>query len=176
MAQHLSEAGDTEPAVAAWQRAGKRASGSGAMVEAERHYTSSLDLLGALPDTGGPRPGRIGLQAALGMVLWGTKGWSVAQTYRAFARAQELGERLGETRELVTVLSGLWTSALTRARIDNRSGAGRPALAGGGTQRGARGPMHCPPPARPHALLPRRACESQRAPRLGAPLLRRGGL
>ena len=28
VAQHLSEAGDTEPAVAAWQRAGKRAGGA----------------------------------------------------------------------------------------------------------------------------------------------------
>ena len=117
VAQHLSEAGDTEPAVEAWQRAGKRAGGSGAMVEAERHYTKALDLLGVLPDT--PDRGRreFALQAALGMVLWGTKGWSVAQTYRAFARAQELGERLGETRQLVTVLSGLWTSALTRAQL-----------------------------------------------------------
>jgi class 3 adenylate cyclase/tetratricopeptide (TPR) repeat protein len=117
VAQHLSEAGDTEPAVAAWQQAGKRAGGGGAMVEAERHYTRALDLLGALPDT--PERGRreFGLQTALGMVLWGTKGWSVAQTYRAFARAQELGERLGETGQLVTVLSGLWTSALTRGQI-----------------------------------------------------------
>jgi hypothetical protein len=103
--------------VTAWQRAGKRAGGRGAMVEAERHYTRALDLLGALPDT--PDRGRheFGLQMALGMVLWGTKGWSVAQTYRAFARAQELGERLGETRQLVTVLSGEWTSALTRGQM-----------------------------------------------------------
>jgi class 3 adenylate cyclase/tetratricopeptide (TPR) repeat protein len=117
VAQHLSEAGDTEPAVAAWQRAGKRAGGRGAMVEAERHYIRALDLLSALPDT--PDRGRheFGLQTALGMVLWGTKGWSVAQTYRAFARAQELGERLGETGQLVAVLSGLWTSAVTRGQV-----------------------------------------------------------
>jgi tetratricopeptide (TPR) repeat protein len=117
VAQHLSEAGDAEPAVAAWQRAGKRAAGLGAMVEAERHYNRGLEMVDVLPDT--PERGRheFTLQTALGMVLWGTKGWSVAETYRAFARAQELGERLGETRQLVTVLSGLWTSALTRAQL-----------------------------------------------------------
>ena len=146
------------------------------MIEAERHYNKALELLGALPDT--PERGRreFGLQTALGMVFWGTKGWSVSQTYRAFARAQELGERLGETGQLVTVLSGLWTSAVTRGQMGNRSGAGGPAAAGSPAQWGARGPMHRPPSARPHALLSRRACEGERTTRLGPPLLRRGRL
>src|SRR5207249_12231200 len=46
LAHHYTEAGEGEPAVAAWQRGGEGALGRGALGEAAACYTKGLDMLG----------------------------------------------------------------------------------------------------------------------------------
>jgi class 3 adenylate cyclase len=53
LARHLSEAGQTERAVEQWLKAGRRAAGRSAHLEAIAHLKQGLELLGSLPD--GPR-------------------------------------------------------------------------------------------------------------------------
>src|SRR5205823_1474644 len=49
LAHHYTEAGEAEPAVAAWQRAGERAFGRGALSEAVSHLRRGLAVLATLP-------------------------------------------------------------------------------------------------------------------------------
>src|SRR5205814_994754 len=51
LAVHYTEAGESEPAVAAWQRAAEHAIARSAFVEAAGYYTKGLEVLGTLPDT-----------------------------------------------------------------------------------------------------------------------------
>src|SRR5206468_2743466 len=50
LAHHYTEAGEAEPAVAAWQRAGERAFGRGALGEAVSHLRRGLAVLATLAE------------------------------------------------------------------------------------------------------------------------------
>lgn len=54
----------------------------------------------------------LALELALGGVLWSSKSWSHPDTTHAFARAEQLAEKLGETYQLVVVQRGSVISAL----------------------------------------------------------------
>ena len=70
--------------------------------------TAAIDLLQKLPDS----PERIQqealLQLAVGPALPPAKGWAAPEVERAYTRARELCERLGDPPELFPVLFGLW--------------------------------------------------------------------
>src|SRR5262249_37796270 len=59
----------------------------------------------------------LGLQYALGTTLMVTKGYGALEVERAYARALELCQQLGETPQLVPVLRGLVTFYFTRAEL-----------------------------------------------------------
>jgi predicted ATPase len=67
-----------------------------------------LELLKTLPDTPQRAQQELTLQIALGVPLMTTKGWPAPEVERAYIRARELCEQLGETRQLFSVLRGLW--------------------------------------------------------------------
>src|SRR5207247_3509700 len=117
LAVHYTEAGEGEPAVAAWQRAAEHAIAPSACVEAAGYYTKGLEVLGTLPDTPARAQQELLLQVALGHVLVATKGYASPEAAQAFARARALGEQLGDTAQLLHVLVGLWTSSLTRGEL-----------------------------------------------------------
>jgi DNA-binding winged helix-turn-helix (wHTH) protein/tetratricopeptide (TPR) repeat protein len=113
LAHHYSRANHKDKAVKYFQLAARQAAGRGAVVEAEGHYSRALSLLGQLP-TGAERDRReLALQIGLGSALWASKSWSHPDTSSAFRRAQELGEILGETRQVLTVLLALGSSAVS---------------------------------------------------------------
>jgi class 3 adenylate cyclase/tetratricopeptide (TPR) repeat protein len=117
LAHHHGEGGDVEPAVAAWQQAGERATARFALVEAGEHYTKALTLLRSLPET----PARIRRELALlvpvALAQRATKGWASPEAVETLARARRLSEQLGDTPQLLVVLQGLWTSALTSGEL-----------------------------------------------------------
>jgi len=117
LAHHYERAKDNPKAVKYFQLAGERALARGAMVEAERHYVRGLELISELPQNVDRDRRELGLQVGLGLALWGGKGWGHADTHRAFTFAQALGEKLGETHQLIAVLNGLWISAFSRAQM-----------------------------------------------------------
>jgi class 3 adenylate cyclase/predicted ATPase len=114
LAHHLSAAGDTERAVDQWLKAGQRAAGGLAHVEAIAHFERGLGLLASLPDTPARDTREIELQLALGVSLITVKGKGVRQAY---GRACELAEKSGDQRQLFQATYGLWQNAGGSGRL-----------------------------------------------------------
>jgi len=117
LAHHYSLANIKNKAIQYFRVAGERAVARGAVVEAEEQYRCALKLLGELPQTIDRDQQELVLQLALSNVLWGSRSWAHSETKRAYTRALELSERLGETTKLVGVLKGLVVSALGNAQF-----------------------------------------------------------
>ncbi len=108
LAHHLTEAGHPAQAVAYWQRAGERAVGRSANLEAISHLTTGLAVLQTLPETAERIQQELLLQTTLGPALMNTKGFAAPEAEHAYARARALCQRAGETPQLFSVLRGLW--------------------------------------------------------------------
>jgi tetratricopeptide (TPR) repeat protein len=107
LAQHYTEAGLSEQALPYWQRAGQRALGRSAYLEAERHLTTALELLVPLPDTPARAQQELGLRMALGSALRITKGALAPEVAQTYARARALCAQVGETPHLFPILEGV---------------------------------------------------------------------
>jgi predicted ATPase len=107
VAQHYTEACLIAQAIPYWQRAGQRAIGRSAHVEAISHLTRGLELLKTLPDTPERTQQELTLQIALGPPLVAHKGHGSPEVKNTYARALELCQQLGETPQLLPVLLGL---------------------------------------------------------------------
>ena len=116
LGHHLTEAGLKERAVEQWLKAGRRAAGRSANVEAIAHFKQGLGLLVLLPDW--PRCGDIetDLQLALGVSMFATKGLGSVEAGEAYERARALCETSGDTVRLVSALWGLWHSCASTNR------------------------------------------------------------
>jgi len=117
LAHHYTEAGLSEQAVGYWHQAGKRATQRSAHVEAIHHLTKELEVLMTLPDTLERARQELDVQITLGPVLMAAKGQSSPDTERAYARARELCQQVGETPQLFPALYGLWRFHMVRAEF-----------------------------------------------------------
>jgi len=108
LAVHFERGREYRQAIKYLQQAGENALQRSANREAIAHLTSALELLQTLPDTPVRAQQELTLQVAIGVPLMATKGWSAPEVERAYIRARELCEQLGETRQLFSVLRGLW--------------------------------------------------------------------
>jgi predicted ATPase len=115
VAHHYTEAGLNGPAIGWWQRAGERAIQRSAHVEAIRHLTMGLEVVTTLPDTLERARQELALQVALGVPLQATRGWAAPEVEKAYARARELCQQVGDTSQLFPVLFGLWWFYFVRA-------------------------------------------------------------
>jgi predicted ATPase/class 3 adenylate cyclase len=106
VAQHCAEAQQTERAVAYWLKAGERAAGRSANLEAISHLTKGLEALAVLPESTERDRRELALRLAIGTPLIAVRGYAAPETGAAFARARALCERLGEAEPLVATLSG----------------------------------------------------------------------
>ena len=116
LAQHATLAGDRSRAVRYLLQAGQKASARSALTEAIAHLTSGLQLLEGLPEGGERDRIELAFQVALGIVLRASRGSGLPETERAFARARELCERVGDPRQLGPIIVGQWASVLVAAR------------------------------------------------------------
>jgi class 3 adenylate cyclase/tetratricopeptide (TPR) repeat protein len=117
LAHHYTEAGLAEQAIPYWQRAGQHASERSAHLETVSHVTTGIELLTTLPETLEHTQQALTLHIALGAALQVAKGFAAPEVERAYARARELCQQVGETPELVPVLYGLWRFYLGRAQF-----------------------------------------------------------
>ncbi|HEY2227535.1 MAG TPA: AAA family ATPase, partial [Xanthobacteraceae bacterium] len=117
-AQHYTEAGLVENSVAYWGKAGHRSAARSAMVEAATQFRKGLAQLALLPS--GPARWRQELEfwSALGAALLAVKGQAAPETGHAFARAQELWERLGFPSEFLQVPYGQSRYHAVRGELD----------------------------------------------------------
>jgi predicted ATPase len=114
LAHHYTEAGLGAQAIPYWQRAGRRASERSAYVEAIAHLTNGLKLLESLPDTPDRTRQELDLQMTLAPALIATKGYTALEVGRAYARARELCQQLGDTMQLFAALRGLRAFSFVR--------------------------------------------------------------
>ncbi|WEX86686.1 AAA family ATPase [Sinorhizobium garamanticum] len=128
LAQHYAEAGQLEPAVNNWLRAGQAEIARSATAEAITHLTKGLELLEGLPDDAARWRQELELQVALSVALMTAKGWAAPEVGRANARARELCERLADTNRLLPVLYGDWVFHVVRAELEAGRKAGEELL------------------------------------------------
>lgn len=117
LAHHYTEAGETEQAVTYWQKAGQVALQRSANLEAIQHLKKGLQLLESRPDTVQRQNQELMLQATLGPALSATQGFAAPEVERAYSRALELCQAMGEAPELFWVLWGLWAFYTVRADL-----------------------------------------------------------
>jgi predicted ATPase len=107
VAHHYTAAGIREQALPYWQRAGQRALGRSANLEAVRHLTTGLKLLATLPETPARAQQELDLQIILGPALIATKGYAAPEVEQTYARARALCAQVGDTSQLLPTLRGL---------------------------------------------------------------------
>ena len=117
LANHYRHANDQQKAIQYFQLAGERAIARAAMIEAERHFASALESLNELPENVDRDRRELDLQLAVGPALIAVKGWAAPETERAYSRARELCDRLGDYPELFPALFGMWATYLVRGEF-----------------------------------------------------------
>jgi predicted ATPase len=118
LAQHYSEAVLVEKSVDYWGKAGRRSAARSAMAEAAAQFQKGLDQLELLPDTPERERQELELQCALGAVLLAVKGFAALETGQAYARAQELWEKLGSPAEFLHLPYGQSFHHVVRGEFD----------------------------------------------------------
>jgi predicted ATPase len=115
LAQHCAKAGLIEKAVGYQLKAGQQSVARSAMTEAVTQLQRGLDLLTSLPDGPERRQQELDLQIVLGPALTTTRGYSVPEVVKTFARARALAEQLERAEYLVPLLYGQWGYHLIRS-------------------------------------------------------------
>jgi predicted ATPase len=112
LAQHYTEAGFVQQAVAYWQRAGQRANERSAYVEAIAHCTKGLEVLKTLPETPEHAQHELTLCLALGTPLIATKGYGATEeVYQIQGQIEEGFTVLAEALALVDKNDERWWEA-----------------------------------------------------------------
>ncbi|WP_027576477.1 adenylate/guanylate cyclase domain-containing protein [Bradyrhizobium sp. WSM1743] len=116
VAHHFTEAGQVEPGISYWLKAGRRAAERSASAEALRHLSRGLALLLKLPDSIERDQSELEFQVALGTPLVAAHGWASPEVATARARAAELCEKLGDPEHLLPVLFGQAIYCINRGK------------------------------------------------------------
>lgn len=106
LAYHYTQAGLAALAIGFWEKAGDRALGRSANVEAVEHYRTALALLEDLPPNAQPAA-ELPLQVGIGNALSAAAGYGDPQTGAAYRRAFELCIELDDRKRLYPVLYSL---------------------------------------------------------------------
>ena len=109
VARHYSDAAMGELAIPHWRKAGMRALEATANVEAAAHLQDGLAEIARLPGSKAWAAEEVSMQIALGTALTAIRGYGASEVERAYARAYDLCENLGDTQQLFTALTGLHT-------------------------------------------------------------------
>ena len=104
LARHWTEAGETEPAITQWSRAGKAAEARNAFKEALDSYQQALALLTTMPESPERDLRELELRLSVVWMLTVTLGLSAAEAIEATEGAAALAEKSGNLRQLVTGL------------------------------------------------------------------------
>jgi predicted ATPase len=97
--------------------AGQRALERSTNAEAVSHLTKGLEVLKTLPDTPERAHQELSLQATLCTALTNIRGQAAPEVERAYARAWELCQRVGQPPQLFSVLRGLTYVYIVRAEF-----------------------------------------------------------
>ena len=107
LAHHFQQAGVVEKAADYLRQAGTHAARLSANEEAIAHFNKALALLKTLPESTERDRQELRLQLALAAPHQAVRGYAAPETGRAYARAYDLCQRLGETPDLLLALWSL---------------------------------------------------------------------
>src|SRR6266481_209967 len=108
LARHWTLAAEAEPAIAAWQLAGKAALAHRSYMEAQEPFQQALTILSTLAESSERDSRELELMSALADVLYVTRGYTAPEYVAATARARALAEKGGNLMQLVQRLHGTW--------------------------------------------------------------------
>jgi adenylate cyclase len=114
LAVHFERGREYGKAIKYLQQAGENARLRSANTEAISLLTRGLELLTTQPDTPEHTQQEFTLQATLGPLLIAAKGYGAPETERAWTRAYDLGQQLGDPSQLFPVLWGLQQLCVSR--------------------------------------------------------------
>jgi predicted ATPase len=114
LAVHFERGREYGKAIKYLQQAGENARLRSANTEAISLLTRGLELLTTQPDTPEHTQQEFTLQATLGSLLIAAKGYGAPETERAWTRAYDLGQQLGDPSQLFPVLWGLQQLCVSR--------------------------------------------------------------
>jgi class 3 adenylate cyclase len=112
-ALHWTQAGEAEPAIAAWKRAGDAAYVRRAFNEAALAYRQALAMLATQAESPERDMRELELWSALNRVLQLTSGYAAADTVEAAGRARALAEKAGSLSQLIREEARVWRSVIT---------------------------------------------------------------
>jgi predicted ATPase len=128
VAHHYAEAGMPVQAAEYWLRASERAMQRSASKEAIGHLTAGLAQLAQLPDTTERAKQELALQRLLGQASFATRGYASPEATRAFSRARELCDAVGDDSNILPVLFGVWTFQVTGGQHASAEATGKEIL------------------------------------------------
>lgn len=114
LAHHFTEAGLSAQAIDWWERAALRSAARSNNVEAVSQFNRALALLTQLADHSSVQRREFELRIALIEPLYAIHGYSGTEVEKNYARLLELGQDLGETRQLLRILWGRAGGTLVR--------------------------------------------------------------
>jgi tetratricopeptide (TPR) repeat protein len=117
IARHWTEAGETEPAIAEWSKAGKASRARNAFNEARESYRQAIAMLVTLPESHERDVRELRLMSALLGVLKIIGGYRAPDFVEATAHAKALAEKSGNLAQLVLQVVSMWASANTSGDI-----------------------------------------------------------
>ena len=117
LAHHYFEAGQLGAAIKWRAKAGNRALRRSAFVEAIQQFKNGLNLLDVLPEGIERAKREIELQTGLGVALTANKGYAAHETGKAYTRARQLCEEVGDTTALVRVGYGQYLYHLMAGEV-----------------------------------------------------------
>ena len=107
LAHHYSHSDNVKKAVEYMGRAGQQALQRSAYAYAIDRLTAAIDLLQRQPESPECNQRELLLQSTVGPAFMAVKGYAAPETERAYTRARELCEQLGDDSQLSPVLWGL---------------------------------------------------------------------
>jgi len=111
LARHWTEAGETEPAIGEWSRAGEAARARNAFSEALESYEQALTLLNVLSESPERDVRELELRQSVAQMLSVTRGYAAPETRDATERAAALAEKSGNLAQLVGWVMSRWVVA-----------------------------------------------------------------
>ena len=117
IAHHFTQAGLPEIAVEWWGRAGRRAMGRFANLEAVPSFANGLALMADLPKSESRDRQEMSLRLALGPALLATRGYPSIEVERNYEAASELAATLDDREAAFTSARGLWNCFYDRGDL-----------------------------------------------------------
>ncbi|MGE0824968.1 MAG: AAA family ATPase [Candidatus Binatia bacterium] len=117
LALHFEHGRDAQRTIQYLRQAAENANARFAYHEHVSLLTRGLSLLQQLPDSPERMRQELQWQVSLGVALMATKGYAAPEAKRAYDRARELCQQMGQTPQLIPVLKGLAAFYYVRAEL-----------------------------------------------------------